>query len=345
MDRNRLEDALRAGDVDELLRIIDSACAAREWEELERLRSRCAAASEAGHQLWPAASRAAYLLALDAPAPLAGAVLVDGAGRFAPGPLPEVAAQQHSWADLAPHVPAGPLAVITAHERVVRGEDLSDATIDGPPVLELPLRLADWEPDYALAHYRPDSTDFPAPDAPRAAPTTAVALPAPSPERGDPRSGDPGPGDPISGDEVVGALHDAVRGWADESNGIVRVVGVHGRALDAIASIDQGTVACTRLEPDEAMALLAWAAASGGAYAPRPGAAAGRFSAWWVAGALTGMLDDWPPDPGALGDRIAALEWSTWYHLDETRSGWILHLAVTDPGRERAWAIRAHDTA
>ena len=47
-----------------------------------------------------------------------------GAGRFALGPLSEVAASTHTWAELAPHAPPGPLAAVTAHERVVRGEDL-----------------------------------------------------------------------------------------------------------------------------------------------------------------------------------------------------------------------------
>lgn len=331
MDRLHVDDALRAGDVDELLRIIDGACAAGEWDELEALRARCAAASDEGHQLWPVASRAAYLLALDAPAPLAAAVLVDGAGRFAPGPLPEVAAQGHTWADLAPHLPAGPLAVLAAHERVLRGEDLSGATIDGPPVLELPFRLAAWEPGYALAEYRPDEATFPAPDAPRVLASEVVDLP-----------GDTAPG---PDDEVVESLHDAVRAWVDESTGRVRARAVLGDAPVAIASVDAGTVRISRLEPADALASLAWAAASGGARAPRPGAAAGRFSAWWAAGAIVGLLDDWPPDPDALGTAVATLEWWTWEHLGGSRPGWTLRLAVTDPTRGRAWAVHAHDEA
>jgi hypothetical protein len=42
---------------------------------------------------------------------------------------------------------------------------------------------------------------------------------------------------------------------------------------------------------------MAWAAASGGAHGPRPGAAAGRFAAWWAAATLTDLHADWPPDP------------------------------------------------
>ena len=331
MDRSRVDEAVRAGDVDELLRIIDGASAAREWEELELLRARCAVASETGHQLWPVASRAAYLLALDAPATHAGAVLVDGAGRFAPGPLPEVAAQRHSWADLADSIPEGPHAVVTAHERVVRGEDLSDATIEGPLVLELPLCLAAWEPEYALAEYGPDSASFPAPAT--GARSTHEDLDLPDPP------------DPEPADEAVEGLRDAVRHWADESNGAVAARGVKGGTPHAIASLASGAVRVARLEPSEAIARLAWAAASGGAHAPRPGAAAGRFSAWWAAGALTGLLDEWPPDPEALGTRVAALEWCTWDVPHESPSGWSLHLAVADPARGRAWAVRADDTA
>ncbi len=331
MDRSHADEAVRAGDVDELLRIVDGACAGREWDELERLRARCAAASDSGHQLWPVASRAAYLLALDAPAARAGAVLVDGAGRFAPGPLPEVAAQGHPWVELAPHIPAGPQAVVTAHERVVRGEDLSDATIDGPPVLELPLRLADWEPTYALAQYRPDTADFPAPDLSHLTWAEAARLPEPR--------------EPEPNDEIVEALHDAVRGWADESNGAVTARTARGGAPAAIGATDTGTVQIARLEVADALALLAWAAASGGAHAPRPGAASGRFSAWWVAGAVAGLLDDWPPDPDALGAAVASFEWWTWEHPRAPRPGWSLRLAVTDPARDRSWAVRAHDEA
>src|SRR5262249_54900040 len=78
------------------------------------------------------------------------------AGRCAPGRLPGVAASTHEGADLAPHAPYGPPAVLAAHERVLRGEDLTGVTLPGPPVLDVPLRLADWEPGYFLAHYRSD---------------------------------------------------------------------------------------------------------------------------------------------------------------------------------------------
>jgi len=117
---DRIAEAVERGDLDELTRLIDALCEAREWDALVELRDRCARAVERGKQLWPAAHHAEYRLALEAPAPWAGSVLVEGAGRFALGPLSEVAASTHTWAELAPHAPAGPVAALAAHERVVR---------------------------------------------------------------------------------------------------------------------------------------------------------------------------------------------------------------------------------
>src|SRR5207253_4563968 len=112
------------GDLDELVRHVDRLCDAEDWDGLVDLRDRCRRALERGKQLWPAASLAEYRLALDAPGPWAAAVLVPGAGRFALGPLSEVTASTHTWAELAPHVPPGPLAAVPANERVVRGGGL-----------------------------------------------------------------------------------------------------------------------------------------------------------------------------------------------------------------------------
>jgi hypothetical protein len=280
-----LDRAIGLVDLDELLRLVDGRCAARDWDGLARLRERCDAANDAGRQLWPAAAHAEYRLALEAPASHAGAVLTDGAGRFSPGPLPEVAAQHHEWRDLAAHVPPGAPGVLAAHERVVRGEDCRDPEPVGPAVLDLPLVLAPWEPEYALAEYRSHDADFPSP------------------------------------------------------------------AWPALAEVDLPRAA-TRLDPDDtvdapldgrdAVAWMAWAAASGGAHGRRSGAAAGRFGAWWVLGALGGTLDEWPPDPDDLGTVLRALSWLAW-EADEPDIGWRLHLAVEDPARGRAWAITAVD--
>jgi hypothetical protein len=324
MDADRLDEAVRSGDLDELVRVVDACCDDRDWESLTRLHGLCERAHETGRQLWPAASHAAYRLALEAPAAYAGPVLREGTGRFAPGPLPEVAAQAHTWDELAPHIPVGTGAVLTAHERVVRGEDLTGRMPDGPQVIELPARLATWEPAYQLAEYHADRADFPAPGLPHlervTLPTTARAEP----------------------DDGVAALLDLTRAWTQESNGNADAVVVDGDAHAAIGALGLRDARVGTLETGTALAHLAWAASSGGAHGRRPGAAAGRFGAWWVLGACTDLLDDWPPDPDELGDALADLSWFAW-DAGEPAPGWRLHLAIDDPERGRAWAVAATD--
>jgi len=319
--------AVERGDVDELVRLVDSLCASREWERLVELRNRCAQAIARGRQLWPVAAHAEYRLALEAPGRFAAVVLVEGAGRFAPGPLPEVAASTHEWSDLAPHAPSGPPAVLAAHERVVRGEDLTGETLPGPQVLELPLRLAGWEPEYYLAHYRHDGVDLPGPRSPA---LEAVDVPSPAPTG--------------SHDPATDALLDAVRAWTEGSEGRAEAVAVRGDALDAIAGLRRDRVRFAELSPSTALRTLAWAGASGGAHARRPGAAAGRFAAWWAGAALTGLLDEWPVDAAALGDALTRLHWYAW-DTGGAATGWGLHLAIEDPSSARSWAVAAIDRA
>jgi hypothetical protein len=320
-----LDRAIGLVDLDELLRLVDGRCTARDWDGLARLRERCDAANDSGRQLWPAAAHAEYRLALEAPAAQAGAVLTDGAGRFSPGPLPEVAAQHHQWRELAAHVPPGAPAVLAAHERVVRGEDCRNLEPVGPAVLDLPFVLAPWEPEYALAEYRSHDADFPAP----ARPVLAAADLAPAGTRLDP-------------DDTANALLDLVRAWTTGSDGRADIAVVDGTALDAVAALGPRRVRAAPLDGPGAVAWMAWAAASGGAHGRRSGAAAGRFGAWWVLGALAGALDDWPPDPDHLGAVLHRLSWLAW-EADEPDVGWRLHLAVEDPDRGRAWAITAVD--
>jgi hypothetical protein len=319
--------AVERGDLDELVRLVDGLCAAREWDRLVELRDRCVHAIERGRQLWPVAAHAEYRLALEAPGRWAAQVLVDGAGRFAPGPLPEVAASTHTWADLAPHVPPGPSAVVTAHERVVRGEDLTGQALPGPTVLDLPLRLADWEPEYHLAHYRSDGADFPGPSELALDP---VDVPSRAPDGGH--------------DVATAALVDAVRAWTESSEGRAEAVAVHGDAVAAIATLGRDRVRMAELDPAAAVRTLAWAGASGGAHARRPGAAAGRFAAWWAGAALSGLLERWPVDASELGDALARLRWYAWDSGGAT-TGWQLRLAIEDPASTRAWAVAAVDLA
>src|SRR5207245_10005698 len=95
-----------------------------------------------------------YRLALEAPPAYAAGVLSPEAGRFAFGPLTEVAASTHTFDDLAAHLPSPQVAGVVAAERVLRGEDLRGRPAAHPAVLELPMALQPWEPSYPLAVYR-----------------------------------------------------------------------------------------------------------------------------------------------------------------------------------------------
>ena len=319
--------AVEDGDLDELIRLVDRLCSARDWEGLAELRARCRAAHErSGRQLWPAAAHAEYRLALEAPGPWAAGVVVEGSGRFAAGPLSEVAASTHGWDELAPHLQPGPPAVIAAHERVMRGEDLSGAALPGPPVLDLPLRLEQWEPAYCLAKYRAHEADFPAPALPRLDPAT---LPPPGPQGSDP--------------DGVDALLGVAAHWVTGSGGRARGVVVDGDAAAAIAAVGATQARVGEFAGADALAALAWAGAAGGAHGRRRGAAAGRLAAWWAAAGLGGLLEPWPPDPDALGAAVTRLRWFAW-DTGHPAAGWVVRIAVEEPGAGRAWALDAVDS-
>lgn len=320
-----LAEVVERGDLDELVRTIDGLSDARAWSELVALRDRCDQAVERGKQLWPASQLAEYRLALDAPAELAAAMLVDRMGRFGLGPISEIAAQHHSWADLAPNAPAGPVAAMCAYERVVRGEDLRAMAVE-PAVLDLPLALCDWEPGYAVAHYRPDGADFPAPES--MLPTEAVTL-----SEGGNRIDDPA---------VCRALVDVADGWTTSSRGQARAAAVTGDHRVAIRALGPSRVRIGELDPAAALAQLAWTAASGGALGRRRGAATGRMDAWIAAAALAG-LDDWPVSSDELGQAVTELRWYAFDDLDAAVTGWSLRLAVEDPAEGLAWGIVATD--
>ncbi len=321
-----LEAALAAGDLDELVRWVDRLVAAGDWDALVNLAHLSRTGFErSGHQLWPITSQVEYRLALEAPAPWAAATVVEGSGRFALGPLAEVAASTHSWTELVPHLAPGPGAGLVAHERVVRGEAVVDDGGSETEVLELPLTLQAWEPDYAVATYRPDGADFPAPALGAFRPLT---LPAPGP--------------PVNDADAPAALAALVEVWVVESNGVVKVVAVEGTADGAIAALGHVDVRAREVGSGPALAAMAWAGASGGAHGRRRGAAVGRFGAWWALAALTGLLDDWPVPPAELGIAAKELRYLLWEPKNPT-SGWSLHLAIEDPAEGLAWAIAATD--
>ena len=319
--RDRIVDAVEAGDLDELVRLIDALCDTREWDLLVELRDRSRRALERGRQLWPAASRAEYRLALEAPAPYAAAMLVEDAARFAIGPVAEVGASTHTWADLAAHVPAGPVASIAAHERVVRGETVAPETVTHAAVLSVPLRLEPWEPEYAIATYYADRVEAPAPEPPRGRP---LALPTAGALVDDP--------------EVVDAARALVRTWTAGSEGRARVLTVDGDAASAIAALGVGDVRAAWLDTGEALALLAWAGASGGRHGRRRGSAAGRDLTWALLRALLDLEDDAVP----TATEIDRLRWLAW-NAPDASGGWVLRIAVEDVDAGLSWAIDALD--
>jgi hypothetical protein len=342
---------LDRGDLDELTRHVNALVAERNWEELVALAARCRLAFERGKQLWAVAAHIEYRLALEAPGRWAAIMLETAPGRFAFGPLPEVAASTHTWAELSSHLHASPQAAMSAHERVMRGDDLTADPVAAtlPEVLDLPLRLQPWEPGYALAEYRSDKMAAPSPPLPPLVPLRPRTAATASSGRPSPPVRSPGPDERGSGehDEVAGALEDLVSTWTEESNGRARAVGTSGSALDAIALLEAPVEELVELEPARALALMAWAAASGGAHGRRRGAAPGRFAAWWVLAALGGCTSQWPLVPHELGEVLVRARWSAWAGRGPA-TGWVLRLAIeapSGPQRGRAWALAATDTA
>jgi resuscitation-promoting factor RpfA len=154
----------------------------------------------------------------------------------------------------------------------------------------------------------------------------------------------PPPAPPVQDAVVATALSDLTRTWAAESNGRVEVAAVRGDGLGAVATLGVRRGRAVEIAPAEALALMAWAAASGGAHGRRRGAAAGRSSAWWALTCLAGLDEVGSVDPGDLGRAAAELAW-WWWDAAEPETGWSLRLAVEDPAEGLAWAISAVDAS
>jgi hypothetical protein len=321
-----LDGLIHRVDLDGLVRLIDARCESRDWAGLLRVRDRARHALSTGRQVWPAATLAEYRLALLAPPEWAAIVLDEEAGRFTIGPLTEVVAQHHAWAELAPLLPAAPRTVFVAHERALRGEVVDTSGL--PDVLDVPASIRAWEPEYALAIYHDADAEFPTPSVPRAVSPVEVRAGA---ERLD--------------DEVVElAVRQLVDAWITGSNGRVEVVCVEGDAAGALGAMGLARARVAPMSAPEAIAWLAWAGASGGAHGRRRGAASGRAAAWWVLGALGDLHDEWPPSDDAVADVLGDLRW-WWWDADEPVSGWRLQLAIEDVASGVAWALTARDDA
>jgi len=325
MDDEELDTLTHSADLDGLVRLIDDRCSNEDWAGLLRVRDRTRHAASTGRQLWPATTLAEYRLALLAAPKFAAAVLdeSDGlSGRFTAGPLTEVVAQRHTWAQLSPLIDNGPRATFVAHERSLRGESVDTSGL--PSVLDIPTAIQPWEPKYALAKYQQSGAEFPMPTLPDEW-TDIEPVPA-----------------EILDDDVELAVRQLVETWVSGSNGQVEVTCVDGGIAEALGALGLRRARVCPLKPATALAWLAWAGASGGAHGRRRGAASGRFGTWWVLAALSDALDDWPVPPDQLGELAQELQWYRW-DAHEPALGWTLQLAIGDPTENTAWAITARD--
>ena len=314
----RAIEAIESSDTDELLRVVDGFCAARDWDRLLELRARCAEAVSRGKQVWGVEEHIRYRLALEAPASIAGPIVSEGRSRFGLGPLPEVAASTKTWQEMDPHLAPGPDRDTFAAERVVRGDHV-EAIPDLPPVLQ------SWEPPYQVATYKSDGIEAPSPSLPT---TDEADLPQ----------------GPTVIDDLASttALADLVEPWTDQSNGRAQAVAVEGDHLAAISALGMTRARVAKLEPGDGLSWMAWAAASGGAHGRRRGAAAGRYLAWWAVATLTDR--EWPADPDPMGEAVTGLTWH-WFDDGSPETGWVLRLAVSSEDLGLSWAVSATDMA
>lgn len=330
-DRDQALDALiHSVDLDGLVRMIDDRCSDRDWIGVLRLRERCLAATrETGRQLWPAATLAEYRLALLAPPEWAATVLDGEAGRFTIGPLSEVAAVHHTWVELAPYLPAVPVALYVAHERSIRGEPIDAEQLAGlPPVLEIPVAIQPWEPDYPLSVYTDAGAEHPDPV------SSGELQPAITTTSGT----------PVDDDATELAVRQLVEAWTTASTGRAEIACVEGTGLDALGELGVRSARLAEVPATEALARIAWAGASGAAQGRRRGMAIGRFSMWWLLGALGDLHDEWPPTNEEIVELLDNLRWYRW-DAHEPEGGWRLQLLVEDIAEGLAWAINATDQA
>ena len=324
-DDGELDGLIRRADLDDLVRHVDATCAARDWDHLVRVRDRARAAVDTGRQLWPIATLANHRLALWAPARSAVRALDDTARTFMPGPVSEILAVHHTWDDLAPHLPPGHDRSLVAHERALRGDRITDGEMS---VLDMPFALQPWEPAYVPANYRDDGVDSPAPLMPR--PRVSAAAPATSPQI-------------LGDDDTVSAFRMLVEPWTSQSNGTAQCAVVEGGIEDALA-LAGDKLTLSPVTPADALSLLAWAGASGGAHGRRRGLATGRSNAWWFLATFAGLVDRQSFTHDELGAVVSSLRCAVFAGTDDATGGeWSLRLALEDPHEGVACLLAADD--
>ena len=319
-----LQDLIEASDLAGLTRYVDGVCVSRDWEQLTVVRDRCNEAVERGKQVWAIAQFAEYRMALDAPAEMAGAVMSDGRGRFALGPLWEVAASSHTWVELSRYVSVPTVRAMIAHERSIRGEVVDVASIDDR-VLEIPVAMQPWEPSYPVADYQSDRATFP--DDIFDLPMEWIELPDAMDRDDD--------------DRVCNALLNLVGPWWEDSIGHAEVATVEGTIEDAIRTLGPHRVRAADVDLATGLEAMVWAGASGGAHGRRRGTPTGRALAWWVVLEVLGY-EEVPEDRDELGREADELRWVLWDPGDRV-GGWNLHIGIEDPQDGLAWVLSAVD--
>lgn len=330
---DRIASLVDAADLDGLIRLVDSLCSSRDWASVLRTRDACRSATRTGRQVWPIATLCEYRLALHAPAEWACRVVDDEASRFSIGPLTEVIAQSHTWAELRDLLPFGPQRELVAHERIIRGDRVDNDEVSGA-VLDIPTDLLDWEPQYPLATYSDDGVRVDAPYDNWIHDWFDISA----------------ADDPITevdDDETDSALRSLVEPWTSASTGRARCIVVEGGLATLVAALGRQSVRASVLTPHQALQWLAWCGASAGSHGRRRGAAAGRFNTWWMASALAGLSSDWDdlrPTyelPRELGRKVGHFEW---FRLDlEERHSYELNLAAIDHEEKIVFGLFAHD--
>ena len=317
-----LDELIHRADLDALVRHVDDTCAARDYDHLLRVRDAARSAVETGRQLWPIATLANYRLALWAPAHLAVRALDDAARQFMPGPVSEILAVHHQWEQLSEHLEPGHDRSLTAYERALRGDRIAD---DEARVLDIPFDPAPFEPQYPLARYDDDGLieEFPARATSSTVTTGRESVPL--------------------DDDTVEAFRDMMRPWTTQSNGAARAVVVEGGLAEACGAISSGTVRTGRVTADDALAMLAWAASSGGAHGKRRGGAGGRSEALWLLSVFAGLQDDFPDSLPELGAVVAGCEFHVFENDETPTDGWGFHLVIVDPSEGISAALSAHD--
>lgn len=326
-DDGGLDGLIRRADLDDLVRHVDATCAARAWDHLVRVRDGARAAVETGRQLWPIATLANHRLALWAPAGFAVRALDDTARTFMPGPVSEILAVHHTWEDLAPHLPPGHDRSLVAHERALRGDRIPDAE---KSVLDMPFVLQPWEPAYVPAGYGDDGVDAPAPSLPR--PHGTVHRSAHGPVV-------------LDDDDTDTAFRLLMEPWTSQSNGTARCAVVEGGTTEALSLVDD-TVRVAIVTPAEALSLLAWAGASGGAHGRRRGLATGRSNAWWFLASFAGITGARPFTPDELGAVVSSLRCAVFAGAEDAPDAdWSVRLVLEDPHEGVTCLLVADDFA